>query len=68
MKMKGVKDGIEGFGDVVLIIGDIIDGRVGSSMLLGSYIEVPGKLESTLGVLLAQNDLLGCLFEVADEL
>ena len=37
--MKGVKDGIEGLGDVVLIIGEIthgIHGRVAPNMLLGN--------------------------------
>ena len=66
--MKGVKDGIEGLADVVLNIADIIDGRAAASMLLSDYIEVPDKLESTFGVLLAHNDLLGCLFEVANVL
>ena len=66
--MKGVKDGIEGLADAVLNIADITDGRAASSMLLGSYIEVPDRLESTFGVLLAHNDLFGCLFEAADVL
>ncbi len=68
MRMKGVKDGIEGLADIILNIADIMHGRAASSILLGNCIEVPDKLESTLGVLLAYNDLLGCLFEVADEL
>ena len=68
MRMKGVKDRIKGLADVVLNIADITDRRAASSMLLDNYIEVPDKLESTFGVLLAHNDLFGCLFEVADVL
>ena len=71
MKMKGVKDRIEGLADFVLIIGDIIHGMHGravSNILLDKCIEVPDKLESTFCVLLALIDLLGCVFEVVDEL
>ena len=71
MKMKGVKDGIEGLADFALIIGDIINvirGRAASDMLLDKSIEVPDKLESTFCVLLALIDLLGCVFEAADGL
>ena len=68
MIMKGVKDGIEGLEDVALNIADITDGRTGSSILLGNHIEVPDKLKGAFGVLLAHNDLFGCLFEVADVL
>ena len=68
MIVKGVKDGIEGLGDVVLKLANITDGRAASSMLLGNHIEVPDKLEGTFGVLLAHNDLFGCPFEVADVL
>ena len=71
MKMKGVKDGIEGLADFVLIIGDIIHGmhgRAASNILLDKCIEVPDKLESTFCVLLVLIDLLGCVFEVVDEL
>ena len=68
MKMKGVKDGIEGLGDVVQIIGEIIPvmhGRAGSNILLDECMEAPDKLERTFCVLLALNDILGC---VVDEL
>ena len=68
MVVKGVKDGIEGLPDTVLIIFDIIDRGGALRPLLRNNIKVPDKLEGTFVVPLAYDDLVGRVLEVADEL
>src|SRR5258706_4143363 len=68
MDVKGVKDGIEGLPDAVLNIADVIDRGAATSPLLSNNIKVPDKLEGAFVVLLAYEDLVGRVLEVADEL
>ena len=66
--MKGAKDGIEGARDAVLNIADLIDRGATTGPLLRSHVIVPYKLGGVLIVLLAHEDLVGHVLEVADEL
>ena len=64
---KSLKDGIEGLPDTVLNIADNIDREGATSPLLSNHIQVPYKFECTFVVLLAHEDFVGRVFEVADE-
>ena len=66
MDVKGVKDGIEDY--VILGIADVIDSRASASPLPSNNIKVRDKLEGLFIVLLAYEDLVDRVLEVADQL
>ena len=66
--MKSLKDAIEGQPDFVLNISGFIDEVEASIALLGSHKSVPHKLEGAFVVLLAHENLVGRVLEVAYKL
>ena len=68
MNVKSVKNGIEGLSNVVLNIADVIHRGGATSVLLSNSIKVPYKLEGAFVVLLAHENLVGHVVEIANEL